>query len=277
MADVVYVTRHTYKKLARTWIKPSDQISIDVIFEAIFKQSLAPIINKKDAIMLYTLKEMLAGKTSSFTTAKKYISNSYVFKINPPKFHYDKDCAFFKSDFKNYLVPPVIEALGADKVAEFQEYCADVKWDYENKPADIFWAQVGVKFRVSINPETVEYENSGVQDVAKMTIDHLRNQIDESFSQCLAMLESEDSGKVLTQFRYAPHLDAALRNISDANAKLKKTVEEFFKLKWSIIDMLFELYKKECSETHYILPIDLMTSLGLEACKGCSLFRKVPA
>ena len=275
MTDVVYVTRHTYKKLAGTCIKPSDQISIDIIFEAIFKKSLAPILNKKEAIKLYALQQMLAGTISSFAPAKKYISNRYVFKINPPKFHYDKDCEFFKSDFKNYLVPPAIKALGADKVAEFQEYCADAKWDYEDKSADIFWAQVGARFHVRINPQTVEYENSGVQDVAKMTVDHLRGQIDESFSQCLAMLESEDCGKVLNQFRYAPHVDTALRNVIDA--KLKKSVEEFFKLKRSIIEMLFELYKKECSELHYILPADLMTSIGLEACKGCSFYRKVSA
>lgn len=275
MTDVVYVTRHTYMKLAGTYIKPSDQISIDIIFEAIFKKSLASILNKKEALKLYALQQMLAGTISSFASPKKFISNLYVFKINPPKFHYVNDCAFLTSDFKNYLVPPVIKALGPDKVAEFQDYCADVKWDYEEKSADIFWAQVGARFHVSINPQTVEYENSGFQDVAKMTVDHLRAQIDESFSQCLAMLESEDYGKVLNQFKYAPHVDKALHNVSDT--KLKESVREFFKLKRSIVDMLFELYKKESSKLDYILPVDLMTSIGLEACKGCIFFRKVSA
>lgn len=268
MTDVAYVTRHTYKKLAGTWIQPVNDVPMDSVFSSLFRQSLEPILNEKEAIKLYSLKQMLSGAISSLRPVKKNFSHKYVFKINPPRYHSNPHCDLLKSDFKNHLVPAAIEALGPEKVAEFQEYCEKIKKDYEDKPEDVFWAQVGAKFRVHISPQSVEYENSGVQDVKKMTVSELKDHIDHSFSQCLAMLESENCGRTLKQFRYAPHVERALGKVNDAD--LEQSVKEFFNLKWKVIDLLFELYRKEADENGYVLPVDLMASMGLEPCKGCS-------
>jgi len=264
--DVAYVTRHTYKRLSGAWLQPEGELSVDRIFEFIYEESLAPILNNPEALRLYVQKKMLDKDYQSLQVVKRRFSQQYVFSVSPPKFHKSDQCTYLTADFSNYLVPPAIKALGEDKVAEFQEFCEQTKKEFEGKSDEVIWTHVGVKFRVTINPESVLYANSGIQDVAGMTISELQQQIRGTVEDSLRMIGGDNS-RTIKNFRYAPHMQKALSNIT--NPDVKSVVEQFFKLKWKLINTLFELYKKQAHADGYVLPVHLLQASGLEPCRGC--------
>jgi hypothetical protein len=168
------------------------------------------------------------------------------------------------SDFKNYLVPPVIQALGPEKVREFQEFCEQTKDEFRDKTDEIFWTHVGAKFRVHINPESVAFANSGVQDVGKMAIEELKNQIDAALEGSARMISGS---KAVKDFRFAPHMGRALASLTDP--KVNALVKSFFELKRELVSTLFELHKKQAHADGYVLPVDLLEASGLGPCRGC--------
>jgi len=85
--DVAYVTRHTYKRLSGAWLQPEDELSIDRIFEFIYEESLASILNKPEALRLYVQKKMLEKDYQSLHVVKRSFSQKYVFSVSSPKFH----------------------------------------------------------------------------------------------------------------------------------------------------------------------------------------------
>lgn len=266
MMDVAYVTRNTYKRLSGVWLQPSGEPSIDSIFEFIYEESLASILNHPEALKLYVQKKMLEKEYQSLRVIKRKFSQKYVFRVNPPKFHKSDQCTYLTADFTNYLVPPEIKALGEEKIIEFQEFCEQTKQEFDGKSDDVFWAHVGAKFHVRINPKSVLYANSGIKDVSGMTISELQGQIRETVEASLKMLDGEN-GATIKNFRYAPHMQRALSNIG--NPDVKNFVQEFYKLKLQIVNNLFELYKKQVHADGYVLPVHILRFSGLDPCRGC--------
>ncbi len=186
--DIAYVTRHTYKRLSGAWLQPNGELSIDKIFEFIYEESLTSILNHPEALRLYVQKKMLEQEYQSLRVVKRRFSQQYVFSVSPPKFHKSNQCTYLTADFSNYLVPPAIKALGEDKVTEFQEFCEQTKKELEGKSDEIFWAHVGAKFRVTISPESVLYANSGIQDIAGMTVSELQQHVRAAVEESLKMI-----------------------------------------------------------------------------------------
>lgn len=267
--DYAYITKSNFKKFSYNWLQPKDSISIDVIFSLIYEKSLSEIINNQEATRLYVQKEMLEGRYNSLVRIEKKFHPNYVFSVSTPKFHKQNCCESLNSDFKNYLVPSEIKALGNDKVKEFQEFCESTKKDFEGKSDDIFWANAGIKFGVSINPVKISYDNSGTKEIDKLTIAELKEYINGKLEDSLEMLNNKDEHETLMRFRYAPNIIDAISKNQDLSDVLKERVNEFAKLKRNIIDSLFVLYQKQVGTEGYILPVDLCTRCGLEPCKVC--------
>lgn len=266
--DSAYITRHNLKRLSRFWLQPDGDISIDHIFSVIYSQPLSEILNNKEATYLFIQKQLINQKLENIIIKKKHFNPSYIFSVGPPKFHKDKECKYLSADFLNYLVPPEIKALGEEKIKEFQEYCETNKKEFNEKTEDVFWARINARFRVHVAPQSIHYENSGVQGVKSMSIEMLQAHINEYISEILSMLKNESRARSLEKFRYAPNLKFAISKISDE--KIKKEIEEFFNLKQDLINSLFELYRRQGQVEEYILPVTLLEACGLEPCKGCS-------
>lgn len=262
-----YITRHNFRKISTFYLQPDGNISIDKIFSVIYDKDLSEILNQKEAVRLYVQKQALEKNFSSIRVEKRAFSKKYAFSVAPPKFHKKRDCPFITADFSNYLVPPAIEALGEDKVKEFQEYCEAHRKDFDGKPDDVFWAHVGVRFNVHINPEKVLYGNSGITDVEKIGVDDLQASINETISQLLSLIGNTPKASTLANLRYAPNIKIALSSVRDETAK--EEISEFFRLKADLANSLFELYKKQAGYNSYILPVTLLKACGLEPCKGC--------
>lgn len=265
--DSAYVTRHNFSRISSFYLQPDGDISIDKIFSVIYEKNLSEFLNQKEATRIYLQKQIIDKNFQSVRVVKKEFTRDYTFSVTPPKFHKDKDCVFLKADFSNYLVPPAIKALGEEKVREFQEFCESHKKEFEGKPDDVFWARVGVKFNIHINPERVDYYNSGIENIEKISIDDLREKINETISTLLWFLESGPKKNTIIAFRYAPSIKFALSKIQDEESK--NEIMEFFKLKANLANFLFELYKKQSGRNSYILPITLLNACGIQACKGC--------
>lgn len=262
-----YITRHNFRKISTFYLQPDGNISIDKIFSVIYDRDLSEVLNQKEAVRLYVQKQAMEKKFSSIRVEKRAFSKKYAFSVAPPKFHKKRDCPFITADFSNYLVPPAIEALGEDKVKEFQEYCEAHRKKFDGKPDDVFWAHVGIRFNVHISPEKVLYGNSGISDVEKIGVDELHKSINETISQLLSLIGNTSKASALTNLRYAPNIKIALSSVQDEKAK--EEISEFFRLKAGLANYLFELYKKQAGYNSYILPMTLLKACGLEPCKGC--------
>lgn len=265
--ETAFVTRHTYKKLVGNCLLSGDW-SLDSIFEELYEQSLKSILNNNEAVKLFTLKKAMSGDISKLESKKQYYSRNYIFKINPPKYHRNDTCKYLHSNFVNFEIPPQIKAMGPDKIIEFQEFCGSIREKYKDKPDDIFWAQVGARFRVQISPKSVEYANSGINPVEGMSVLELKKTIGTIYQECIDQLESDEIGEELAKYRYAPHYNKVIGNIKDEKAK--DAIINYFKMKWKIVDLIFELYKENSALDGYILPIILMKSMGLDECSGCA-------
>ncbi|MXS79536.1 hypothetical protein SAMN05216317_12716 [Nitrosomonas eutropha] len=264
--DMAYVTKSTYTKLSGGWLQPEGRVSIDWIFDFIYEESLASILNQPEAERLYVQKLMLEGKYRSLRIKKQTFSPKYVFSVGMPKFHKTNECHYLTVDFTNYLVPPQISARGAQEVRKFQAFCEQTKKELKGRPDDVFWARVGAKFHIQINPQSVCYENSGVQGVSAMTIAELQQQIRKTVDVSLDM-QNGDDGAVIKRVRHAPHIQKALACTADP--KRRAIVEQFFTLKRQLINLLFELYRKQMRVVNHVLPIHLLQASGLEPCRKC--------
>lgn len=264
--DVAYVTKYTYTRLSGSWLQPEGRVSIDWMFDFIYEESLAAILNQPEAERLYVQKLMLEGKLQALGIKKPKFSPEYVFSVGTPKFHQTNACRCLTADFDNYRVPFEIKVRGSQKIREFQEFCEQERKRLEGKSDDIFWASVNARFHIHARPEQVHYENSGVRAILAMPIAELQEKIREAIDASQEMLSGKD-GAVVKNIRYAPSREKAFAYIS--NPEQRKIVEQFFKLKWQLIDLLFELYRKQAGAVDYVLPLHLLQASGLEPCRKC--------
>lgn len=261
-----YVTRHTFTRLGKKFLRPAD-VSVDAIYDYIYEKSLAEVLNHAEASSLYVQKRMIEGKADELTFSESKFFPNYVFSVGQPKFHASKDCEFLQSDFVNYLVPPEIKVLGPEKVVAFQRFCEDNKRIFREKSPDVFWAHVGAHFKVSIRPKPVQYGNSGISNSDRMTVDTIKARIEEVLAQAHTMLDDDVANGLLKRFRYAGKWKQALAQVDDATAKA--LVEKFFDLKRDLLNLLFEFYKKSQGVEDLALPADLLNLGGLAPCKVC--------
>lgn len=265
--DVAYVTKYTHSQLAGSFLQTDGGPSIDSLYSILFDESLSRLLNKKEALRLYIQKLMIEFKFEELEFSPKKFNRKYVFAVGNPKFHDSLECEFLSSGFTNYKVPPEIEVLGAEKVREFQEFCENNKRELQEKSEDVFWAHVGAKFRVRINPAKVNYANSGIRDVREMTVDQIESLVAETIKEAAGMADHPLHGQAVRRVRYAPHREKALAAIGDDDAR--KVVGSFFNLKQNVINYLFELYKKQSGAEGYVLPVNLLLAADIEPCKGC--------
>ncbi|WP_421228270.1 hypothetical protein [Aeromonas enteropelogenes] len=264
-----YVTRYNFKKFSYYWLQPDDATSIDKIFTFIYEKSLSDILNEQEATRLYVQKQMLEGQLPLLRSMKKHFHRNYIFSVTTPKYHKNNCCEFLKSDFSNYLVPPAIKALGEEKIKEFQEFCESTKKEFEGKTDDVFWAHVGIKFGVTVTPTQINYNNSGVHEIDKMSIKELQDHINEKLEHSLKMFHDKSASEILLNVRYAPHIPSAIDKMKNISDDIKTIVNEFTKTKMDIINSLFVLYEKQAKTEGYILPVELCAKCGLEPCKAC--------
>ncbi|MCC6915870.1 hypothetical protein [Nitrosomonas sp.] len=238
------------------------------MFDFIYEESLAAILNQPEAERLYVQKLMLEGKYQALRIKKPKFSSKYIFSVGTPKFHQTNTCRYLTANFINYRVPPEIEARGPQKIREFQEYCEQLRKELKGKSYDVFWMRANAEFRIHARPEEVHYENSGVQAIAAMPIAELHEKIREAIDASQEMQNGKD-GFTIRRYRYALHQQKALACIS--NPWQKEIMKQFFKLKWQLIDLLFELYRKQAGAVDYVLPLHLLQASGLEPCRKCWL------
>lgn len=262
--DFAYVTRNNFKKVSGLVL---EEVSIDDVFLIIYEKNMSEVLNEIEAEKLYKQKKMFEGNFESHYKIKKIFNKKYIFSVSSPKFHKDKNCVFLSSDFKNYLVPPVIEALGEEKVKEFQLFCESTKKDFEGKSDEIFWLHVGARFNVKITPQSVLYHNSGIQNLEDMSILELEDKINDSLDKSIDMIRNEEISRIIRQYRYAPNMQKVLESITDD--EIKETVKVFYRLKMDIVNTLLEFYKKQNNSDGYALPISLLKDCEFEPCKSC--------
>lgn len=271
-AEHAYITSSNFKRLCRDYLRVDGDVSLDKVFDAIYRVSLSEILSHDEASALYIQKEILSGRFGVLRREANGSYHHYIFKVTPPKFHLDGFCKYLHAKFINYEVPAEISALGEGKVREFREFCEAEKRYFEGKSDDVFWAHVGARFKVRISPKKVVRENSLPVEIEKMSIAELQALINENIAQAVAIVEGDASG-TMDRLRYASNVQYAQRVLQRegvAEGKVYFMVKKFFYLKFLIVNSLFEIYRKQSVFGGCVMPVHLLHACGLEPCKACS-------
>jgi hypothetical protein len=175
-----------------------------------------------------------------------------------------------RSDFINYRVPPEIEKLGNEKIQQFQEFCEANKALLQEDDSEKFWRHVGAHFRVPIsNASKVQYANSGIQELRELSVEQLKNAIENLLDEAIAILEDGTAGAQVKKVRFATGKKKAFSSLKDP--RIIASVGRLFDLKLKIFDALLELYLKQAGAKDFLLPEAILRQVGLEPCKGCQI------
>jgi hypothetical protein len=175
---MAYITVANSKKM----IRKLDAVTLDAIAEEIYSRDIY-FFSTRERANLKGIRELFRDPEKFGMEYYKPIvvtdSLKYVFAEKQPAYHKDDTCGRLRSDFRNYEVPLEIQEMGAAEVEKFR------KWFKENgcqnmKPTDyIYKLQLQFIYVKEINPKTIEYDNSGVEEKENYTIESLTGKIDK--------------------------------------------------------------------------------------------------
>lgn len=129
---------------------------------------------------LLAIRELLEHPEHFFThTYKPYKpvdTFRYVYEGKAPSYHQKSDCPRLQSNFKNFEIPQQIVDRGTAEVIKFR------KWFEENKQLlerpDVFAFRLQAAFDVQTNPQAINYENSGYNELENEDLGELEKKID---------------------------------------------------------------------------------------------------
>jgi len=139
----------------------------------------------------YEIKEILAFKLlyedpdSFFKQYKKrepIDTKRYVFEGKKPAYHKLFNCPRLTSSFTNVRIPEEIRKRGDEEIEKFRKWFKENSYLIESARKDIFYERLRLRFRLTSNPEEVDYDNSGVESHESMELEELDLRIERIIS-----------------------------------------------------------------------------------------------
>lgn len=252
----------------------------------------------------YGRKELLAWRLFMEDSAT-FINEKYVFLKsrvdtytsvnecdNTPAYHYDCNCQFLKSDFKDYEIPDQIRFLHIDsKISDGQlsaEELAIMKKNVESyrnwwkaegqvlymRDKGAFLARVNLRFQ-PLSPirdiREFEIENSGVEEIETAPILEILEKVDKLVDASESFKRESEKNKIIVS-RYAAWSKAlSIQNneteYSDEEVRLVLREYEQ-RYKEPLRRTLRELYRR-INNPDLETDVELAHQLGLKYCRSC--------
>jgi len=278
-----YVSSFNYfrsvDRLARAM---ADKPDVSEAVAGLSRFSLRDVLNNDEIVLLFQHKTTLAvlkhwadsGVTvdaeairEDLHRRERYFVPQYVMKVNTPRYHAKQECEFLRASFENFETPPEIAALGPEKVSEFQVFC-DKEWPrYKDKPIDLFWANVGSQFGVSINPKAVSYAS---REGPESVTDQSESELMEEIHRDVDRLREYAKSTGLTGHLYAPAKRLySLTKDPEIDGARRQAFLELLKLKKAIKMLVFNFHRIELEMPEGLLSDEILEALGFLPCKAC--------
>jgi len=198
---------------------------------------------------------------------ERYFVPQYVMKVNTPRYHATLECKYLRASFENFETPPEIAKLGPDSIREFQTFC-DKEWpSYKDRPVDTFWAHVGSRFRVPINPKEISYAS---QERPESVRDQTESELLEKIHESVENVRNHARSSGLNGYIYAqPKRLYSLTRDERIDAARRQAFLELLKLKKAIKMLVFNFHRIELEMPEGLLSDELLEAFGFLPCRAC--------
>jgi hypothetical protein len=269
-----FITISNSKKL----IRKIDEQQFDKIAESIYKRDAYFFSSREDA-NLKGIRELFKDLENFILVYYKPIeirdSYRFVFPETQPAYHKDDSCDRLKSSFSNIEVPIEIQEKGPNEVIKFRQWYLSTDFDKDNPKDYIEKVQKEFIYVGPINPRSITYENSGVDEKKDYTLEELEKEIDDILNKCEAYFNDNPNIRNII-YRYQKltflgYIDGALKNnnsgLSDEQLKsFLRSYDQTFKR--PVKERLVEYYRIKFNPEMQFEG-ELLEKLGFRHCSHC--------
>ncbi|WP_343351574.1 hypothetical protein [Pseudomonas sediminis] len=275
-----YVSQYNYFKSLDRLARADERKDISLAIASLSRFSLRDTFNNNEILLMYKQRTTLeiikrwgVGDVkidiekirNELNKRERFFVPQYVMKVNTPRYHKDSECNFLRASFENFETPPEITQLGSYKVSEFQAFCEKEWPNYRDKPVDIFWAHVGSKFRVSINPKEISY---GSQEPPLNVVGKTESELIAEIHSKADVLRRFAVSNGVSNYLYAP-ANKIYARANDQDLEKKDVFLELLRLKKVIKILVFNVHRLELEMSEDLLSDELLEALGFLPCRAC--------
>ena len=271
---MAFITISNSKKI----IRKLDEVLLDGVAESIYKRDIY-FFSKRESANLKGIRELFRDLENFILEYYKPIevvdSYRYIFPENQPAYHKDHTCERLTAKFLNIEIPQLIRERGKDAVIEFRKWYNSMNFKKDDATEYILKLTLRYPELGSINPKSIEYNNSGVEMKKDYSLSELENEIDELLTKADNYFNDNPNIRDLIhryqKMTFLAYIDGALRNnhsgLKDDELKeFLKSYEETFKT--PVKDRLIEYYRiKFNPEMEF--EGTLLNKLGFRPCSAC--------
>lgn len=236
------------------------------------------LLSKYDEQSLLAIKELMKNPEQYFIDIYNPIdvpdSKKYVFKEQKPAYHQFDDCERMLADYSNIELPQEIKERGDAEIERFRNWFKENSYDLGKDPAR-FSMRMQLAFRISINPKSINYDNSGGTAFSNVTIAELENSIDNLLREAGRFYYASEKNKaILSQFGKISSIaftDNPLKcyNNNYLDDEVKEFLKEYHrKFKLPLKNLLIKYYQVKLNP-QLIFSENLLDALGFKLCSCC--------
>lgn len=200
----------------------------------------------------------------------------YVFPESQPSYHKDHSCPRLQSNFKNFEIPEIIREKGKEEILKFRS------WFYENKSLletdvreFIYSLQRKFIYVGEINPKSIDYSNSGIDEKENYSIPELENKIDNLLREAgHYFTNNPDKQQIIRRFQKLTFLAYIYGDIYNNDTGLNDSeLKDFLryydeKFKLPVKESLIEYYRL-LHNPDMTFDGNLLDKLGFRPCVTC--------
>ena len=257
----VYITNSSASVLKDAYA----QLTIAVTSElknGLYKENLSWILSDVEFKYLF-IEQLIFDKNPLFTldpTSIQKKDTGYVFFSNtPPKYHFNVECLYLKSNYLNLEIPPEIKDRGSEMINKFREFAEENKSIF-TEDQERFITMLEARFLLKNRPAEINFMNSGRSGFVALSIEGMEERIDSHLSKAKEFM---DANPTIKKLNYASA--TKIKNRPNINPLDEKWHSEYKKELKSMLR--YYLRKKADPELSYSK--SFLDSLGFEGCKAC--------
>lgn len=233
--------------------------------------------SKYEENALLAIQELLKDPEKYFTEIhvpyKPIDTFTYVYEGKHPAYHKATDCPRLNAKYENFEIPNDIKEKGEQTVKEFRSWFETVKHLLETP--DVFVMRLQARWNIITNPKAISRNNSGSNEIEKLTIKELEEKIDSKIKEAgrfyYANSKNTEILKRFSKCTFLAYKDSSIYNnnaqYSDSEVKklLKKYDSEFKK---PLKKMLIEYYRLKFNP-EIKMEGEILEQLGFKPCGIC--------
>jgi len=271
---MAYITISNSKKL----IRKLDEIKLDGISESIYKWDIY-FFSKRESANLKGIRELFRNPEKFLVEYYKPIEAKESFRyLSPetqPAYHKDSSCERLKSNFRSIEVPLEIQNKGKEEVLKFRGWYNSMTFDADNPKDYIYKLQLEFKYIGEINPKSIDYTNSGVEEKENYSLEEIENKIDTVLRDASNYFKSNPHlQNIIRRYQKWTFLAYVYNDIYNNESELTSEELKAFLLDYDknfkapVKNLLIEYYRIKFNP-NLTFDGNILIKLGFRPCESC--------